>query len=109
MFGLSFTIPLFAIGSGVSTEVLGRYRPQNYIGWILITIGFGVLSLLHESSSAGAYIGFQVLLGAGLGIVWISTQFPILAPLPYSNNVHALAFFVFVRSFAQVSSGPPSI
>ncbi|KAF9062266.1 iron permease [Rhodocollybia butyracea] len=101
MFGLSFTIPLFAIGSGVSTEVLGRYRPQNYIGWILTTVGFGVLSLLDEGSSAGAYIGFQILLGAGLGIVWISTQFPILAPLPYSNNAHALAFFVFVRSFAQ--------
>ncbi|KAF9064952.1 major facilitator superfamily domain-containing protein [Rhodocollybia butyracea] len=101
MFGTSFTIPLFAIATGVSTELLGLYRPQNYIGWILTTIGFGVLSLLNENSSTAAYIGFQILLGSGLGIIWISTQFPILAPLPYSNNAHALAFFIFVRSFAQ--------
>ncbi|KAF9070224.1 iron permease [Rhodocollybia butyracea] len=101
LFGTSFTIPVFAIGTGVFTTLVGRYRPQNYVGWTIITVGFGVLSLLEQDSSPAAYIGFQILLGAGLGIVWISAEYPILAPLPYSNNAHALAFLTFTRSFAQ--------
>ncbi|KAH9902441.1 iron permease [Cubamyces lactineus] len=98
---LAFTIPAFAIATGLSAEVLRRYRPQNYVGWAFILVGFGILTLLDENSSRAAYIGMQIPLGIGLGIIWISTQFPILAPLPFSNSAHALAFFTFLRSFAQ--------
>ncbi|KAL1937975.1 hypothetical protein VTO73DRAFT_12725 [Trametes versicolor] len=101
MFGLSFTIPIFAIVAGVSVEIIHIYRPQNYVGWLFSIVGFVLLSLLNEKSSAATYIGFQIPLGVGLGILWISTQFPILAPLPVSNSAYALAFFVFVRNFAQ--------
>ncbi len=104
MFGLSFTIPIFSIVCGVSVPMLNIYRPQNYIGWALIIVGFGVLSLLDENSTRAQYIGYQVPLGMGLGIIWLSTQFAILAPLPVSNNAHAIAFYTFTRSFAQVSS-----
>ncbi|KAJ8486838.1 hypothetical protein ONZ51_g4577 [Trametes cubensis] len=95
------TIPVFAIVGGVSVQIIKRYRPQNYIGWALMIAGFGVLSILDERSSRAEYIGCQVPLAIGLGIVWVSTQFPILAPLPFSNSAHALAFFTFIRCFAQ--------
>ncbi|KAJ8486824.1 hypothetical protein ONZ51_g4574 [Trametes cubensis] len=101
LFPLCLTIPAFAIATGLSVQIVDRYRPQNYLGWAFIIIGFGVLSVLDENSSRAAYIGSQVPLGVGLGIIWISTQFPILAPLPFSNSAHALAFFTFLRCFAQ--------
>ncbi|KAI0656186.1 iron permease [Cubamyces menziesii] len=101
MFGLSFSIPMFAIITGISVEIFNKYRPQNYVGWILTVAGFVLLSLLTPKSGAAEYIGFQIPLGAGLGILWIGTQYPILAPLPFANSAYALAFFIFVRSFAQ--------
>ncbi|KAF7378339.1 putative iron permease [Mycena sanguinolenta] len=101
LLGLAFVIPVLAILTGVSVQILDRYRPQNYIGWTLIMVGFGLFTLLDKNSSKSIYIGFQAVLGVGLGIIWISTQFPILAPLPFSNNAHALAFFTFVRCFSQ--------
>ncbi|KAH9856220.1 iron permease [Lenzites betulinus] len=101
MFGLSFSIPIFGILTGVSVEIIHRYRPQNYVGWVFTLLGFVLLSLMDAKSGPGAYIGFQVPLGLGLGSLWIATQFPILAPLPFSNSAYALAFFVFVRNFAQ--------
>ena len=104
MFALCLTIPPFAIFTGLSVQILNRYRPQNYVGWILIIVGFGILSLLDEKSSRAMYIGSQIPVAVGLGIVWISTQFPILAPLPFSNSAHALSFFTFIRCFAQVRS-----
>ena len=87
---------------GASVQIFNRYRPQNYIGWALTIVGFGILTLLDADSGRAKYIGCQVVLGIGLGIIWIATQFPILAPLPFSNNAHALAFFTFVRSMSQV-------
>lgn len=108
MFSLCLTIPAFAIATGISVEIVGRYRPQNYIGWVFIIVGFGVLSILDENSSRATYIGCQIPLGVGLGIIWISTQFPILAPLPFSNSAYALAFFTFLRCFAQVCADRPS-
>ncbi|KZV67239.1 iron permease [Peniophora sp. CONT] len=86
---------------GASVQIFNCYRPQNYVGWGLIVVGFGVLTLLDSDSSKATYIGCQIILGIGLGIIWISTQFAILAPLPFSNNAHALAFFTFVRSLSQ--------
>ena len=102
-FALALTIPPFGILTGLSVQIVNRYRPQNYIGWMFIIVGFGVLTTLDEHSSRAAYIGSQIPLAVGLGIVWISTQFPILAPLPFSNSAHALSFFTFIRCFAQVS------
>ncbi|GJE98642.1 iron permease [Phanerochaete sordida] len=101
LFGVALVIPWFAIFTGLSVELLRRYRPQNYAGWILTIIGFGLLTLLDASAPRARYIGLQIPLGVGLGIVWIGTQFPILAPLPYSNNARALAFFTFTRCIAQ--------
>ena len=106
MFGLSFSIPMCAIITGISVEIFNKYRPQNYVGWILTVAGFVLLSLLTPKSGAAEYIGFQIPLGAGLGILWIGTQYPILAPLPFANSAYALAFFIFVRSFAQVCIRP---
>lgn len=101
IFPITFTIPFSALATGISVKAVKKYRPQNYIGWAIILIGFGVVSRLDEHSSRAQYICSQLPLGIGLGMVWVGTQFPILAPLPVSNNAHALAFFTFTRRFAQ--------
>lgn len=90
--------------TGVSVQIVNKYRPQNYLGWVITVVGFGLLTILDENSSRAQYIGLQVLLAIGLGMIWIATQFPILAPLPFSNNAHALAFFTFVRWYVSNSS-----
>lgn len=74
LLGLAIVIPIASFAAGVLVEVVGRYRPHNYVGWSLILIGFGVLTLLDEHSSKALYVGLQVPLSAGLGIVWVSAQ-----------------------------------
>ncbi|EIN09217.1 iron permease [Punctularia strigosozonata HHB-11173 SS5] len=98
---LAVAIPFTAIIMGVSVRVFKRYRPQNVFGWVFSIAGFGALSTLTENSAKSHYIGFQIIIGIGTGCIWIATQFPILAPLPQSNNAHALAFFTWTRFFAQ--------
>ncbi|OSC98129.1 iron permease [Trametes coccinea BRFM310] len=101
MLPIVIIIPISAVITAATVQKLHRYRPQNRIGWAWMVVGFGLLSTLTERSSRADYIGLQVPVSVGVGMIWISTPFAILAPLPFSNSAHALSFFMFARSFAQ--------
>lgn len=78
-----------------------RYKPQNFVGWGLTIIGFGLLTILKYDSPTGQWVGFQIVEGFGLGILYAATNFPVLAAVPVSETAHALALFTFFRTFAQ--------
>ncbi|KAG9040809.1 hypothetical protein FS837_013065, partial [Tulasnella sp. UAMH 9824] len=101
VFGNALTMTPGAVAAGVSAAIFGVYRPQNAIGWALSAIGVGLLSLLDMHSSKAEWVGYQVIEGIGLGLLFNAPQFPILAPLPVAETAHALAFFTFVRCFSQ--------
>ncbi|CAE6468598.1 unnamed protein product [Rhizoctonia solani] len=100
LFGIAFTVAPFAILTGVSAVVFKKYRPQNYVAWVMATIGLGLLSTIKADSSMAKSIGFQVIVGIGAGILYASTTFPVLAPLPVTLNASALALLAFIRTFA---------
>lgn len=62
--------------SGGLVGVVGYFQPFLLIGAILATIGAGLLYTLDIGSSSAQYIGFQVLIGVGIGT---SIQVPIIA------------------------------
>ncbi|CAL1715229.1 unnamed protein product [Somion occarium] len=106
MLATALIISPFALICGIVVKVTGKYRPVNYVGWVLMIIGFGLLSLLKADSNTGQWVGYQVLVSAGTGMIFSATVFPVLAPLPVSLTAPALAFFAFVRTFAQVRLFP---
>ncbi|KAI0751820.1 MFS general substrate transporter [Daedaleopsis nitida] len=91
----------FAIFCGITIKTTRAYRPVNLIGWSFAIVGFGLMTLLRPDSSTAQWAGFQFLMSAGNGMVYASTIFPILAPLPVARNAAALAFFAFCCTFAQ--------
>ncbi|KAI0636269.1 MFS multidrug transporter [Trametes polyzona] len=91
----------FSLLSGIMIKKMNKYRPANYFGWTLTVIGFGLLTTLTADSDTGKWAGYQALQAAGSGTVWASTIFPILAPLPVTRAAPALAFYNFIRTFAQ--------
>ncbi|KAG8913263.1 hypothetical protein FRC01_004632 [Tulasnella sp. 417] len=101
IFGNSFTIPPSAIALGVTVTLFKWYLPQNYLGWVLTAIGVGLLSTLKVSSPVGAWVGYQIIEGIGFGILYGAPQFPVLASVNITESAHALALFVFVRSYSQ--------
>ena len=46
--------------TGISTVVFGKYRPQNYIAWVISIVGMGILSTLKVDSPTRDWVGFQV-------------------------------------------------
>lgn len=102
IFGLSCTVTPFGIIAGISVAKSGRYRPQLWLSWVALIIASALFTTLDADSKRSLYIGYQVIAGLGLGILITIAFFPILAPIPVSLNANALAFFMFVRFFAQV-------
>ncbi|KAL5536448.1 hypothetical protein ACEPAF_270 [Sanghuangporus sanghuang] len=102
VFGLAFTIMPFGIIAGVSVAKFGRYRPQLWLAWVSLIVGGALMSTLDTDSNVGHFIGYQVIVGLGLGILLTTGFFPVLAPLTVKYNASALAFFMFVRWFSQI-------
>ncbi|KAL7284393.1 hypothetical protein ACG7TL_001683 [Trametes sanguinea] len=97
----SLIIAPFALVCGIVVQVTKRYRLIQYIGWILIIVGFGLMTLLAPHSTVAQWVGYQVVVNVGIGLIYSGTVFPVLAPLPVSRTAAALAFYAFTRSFAQ--------
>ncbi|OCH84114.1 Mfs1.1 protein [Obba rivulosa] len=101
MLATALVVAPFALICGAMVQVLNKYRAANVTGWTLTIIGFGLLTLLKSTSSIGQWVGYQFVAAAGTGMIFAGTVFPILAPLPVSRTAAALAFFAFMRAFAQ--------
>lgn len=65
-------------------------------------IGTGLLSTLDTNSSPGKAVGFEIITGVGIGIIYVGAYFPVLAPIPVTKSAPALAFYTCVRNFALV-------
>jgi hypothetical protein len=106
LFGLSYSISLFAIVAGVLVKKSGNYTIPTYFGWELTVLGAGLLTTLHADSSMAKSIGFQLVIGSGVGIIYVISMFPILASIPVTQSGPAMALHVFSRNLGYVS---PSI
>ncbi|OSC99153.1 Mfs1.1 [Trametes coccinea BRFM310] len=102
LFGLCFSTGPMAIITGISVGKSKVYRVQLWVGWCLILVGVGLMNIITEDSNRSLSIGFQVVTGIGIGILYSAAYFPVLAPLPITSTAFALSFYVFLRSFAQI-------
>ncbi|KAF8157257.1 major facilitator superfamily domain-containing protein [Crassisporium funariophilum] len=97
---LAATISPFAILQGMIVSKTGFYRLVNFVGWVMLLLGVGLLISLQHETSIGLVVLYQLFMGVGMGFLY-STTFAILAPLPLSANGPAVAFLTFLRQFSQ--------
>jgi hypothetical protein len=74
---------------------------------MLTIIGAGLLTTLRADSSLAKSVGFQIVIGTGVGILCVAPIFPILASLPVTQSASAMALYTFSRNFGYVSPLPP--
>jgi len=102
LFGLSYSISLVAIVAGVVVKKTGKYVITTFVGWVLMIVGAGLLTTLHADSSLSKSVGFQLVVGGGVGIIYVVTLFPILASIPVTQSAPAMALYVFSRNFGYI-------
>ncbi|KAF8211591.1 iron permease [Mycena galopus ATCC 62051] len=95
----AFIIAPFAFAAGAVISIVQKYRAVNIVGWIITIVACGMFSTLKEDSVVGKWAGYQVLMSLGIGILYSSPVFPLLAPLPPNRAAAALGLFSFTRNF----------
>ncbi|KAF2231042.1 MFS multidrug transporter-like protein [Viridothelium virens] len=59
---------IFTILSGLIISKTGEFQQLMIVGNILVTVGSGLIYTLDAGSSAGEWIGYQIVIGVGLGL-----------------------------------------
>ncbi|KAJ5143516.1 Major facilitator superfamily domain general substrate transporter [Penicillium bovifimosum] len=99
---ITAAIAPFGIITGVLIAITGKYRIFHFVGYVFLTIASGLFSLLDENSPARDWAGFQIIFGAGSGMIFSSTLPPIQAALPESDVATATSTWAFMRSFGCI-------
>jgi hypothetical protein len=93
---------VFAVVGGAILSKTGRYKPIHLVGWIPLSISFGLFSILDASSSVAAWVCFQLLWACGSGIL-IAILLPAMqAPLDESLVATATGLWSFIRYFGCI-------
>ncbi|KIW38931.1 uncharacterized protein PV06_08752 [Exophiala oligosperma] len=93
-------IPFGALGGGLLTK-FGRYKQMHFVAFAAMVVGIGLLILLDEKSSTGAWVGYQMIVSAGAGLILASLLPAVLAPLAEADVAQATAAWSFMRCFGM--------
>jgi hypothetical protein len=89
---------LFTIISGGGIDNLGYYGPFLLLSTVIASIGSGLLTTFKVSPSRPAWIGFQVIYGAGPGAAMQVAFVIVQAALPPANIPIATAIMTFAQT-----------
>ncbi|KAL9063993.1 MAG: hypothetical protein Q9161_009151 [Pseudevernia consocians] len=98
---LVLSVAIFTILSGGLITVYGVYVPFLFAGGAIATIGAGLIYTLDIGSPSSHWIGYQILVGIGIGL---SVQVPIIANQAFVN-VSEISSVTAVTLFFQTIGG----
>ena len=90
-----------SIAVGIAISVTGYYRWALWSGWVLTTLGMGLLYLQDVHTPTVSWIFLNLVPGLGTGILFAGMGIAIPAAADPVDMAHAVAFFSFFRAFGQ--------
>lgn len=61
-------VVIMSVIAGATVTILGYYTPFMIIGTVISAIGFGLLTTFQPDTKSSVWIGYQILVGAGIGL-----------------------------------------
>jgi MFS family permease len=103
LLGLVLSLVVASMVAGVAVKKTGKYLPFLFLGPALCAIGGGLLSTIKARDSVGKIIGFEILIGAGIGSFF---QLGMLAAqAEYAKQPHIIGKVTGVTTFTQMLGG----
>ena len=95
------TVVPSAIFVGITVGITGKYRWAIWAGWVLTTLGCGLLILLDVNTSIVAWVFLELVSGIGIGLLFPAIALAIQASAPQEDTAVAATFGTFFRYFGQ--------
>ena len=86
-----------AIASGLIVSKSGRYRPVVWAGWLVMTVGFGLMIMLDQDTSAAKQEIFILITGFGIGALFPAPLIGLQAAMPLKDMATSTATFTLLR------------
>lgn len=97
---LAFILSLLvgSVGAGGLVTLVGYYTPFLILGSVLMSVGAGLMYTLKPDASVGAWIGYQILVGIGVGVSLEQCNIAIQTVLPEEQVPAGISLGILVRS-----------
>ncbi|KAI0400204.1 major facilitator superfamily domain-containing protein [Xylaria palmicola] len=82
----------------------GKYKPQHFVGFGLVSIGMGLFTLPNKDSPKVAWAWFQIIAAFRLGVIMTAVLPSIQAALLEEDVARITAVYTFLRSFGGIWS-----
>ncbi|CAG8949011.1 hypothetical protein HYFRA_00002139 [Hymenoscyphus fraxineus] len=97
----TIVIPIMAAAGGIFISKLQKFRTVNSVSWMIVTIGFSLMTQLKIDSSKAMQFGFQIIWGFGSGILFPGRQVAVQAVQTDEDVPMATAMTSFITSLGQ--------
>ncbi|KAI8255549.1 Efflux pump FUS6 [Colletotrichum sp. SAR11_239] len=97
----TLTVAPAAMAVGLVAGITGRYRWSIWSGWVITTLGAGLLCLMKPGTTVPAWIWLNIPIGLGTGMLFPAMAPSIQAACEPALNGQAAAFYSFLRTFGQ--------
>jgi hypothetical protein len=77
VFPQTFTVAPAAVIVGIAVTITGRFRWAVWTGWVLTTMGMGLMYLLNVHTHTVQWIFLDLVSGIGTGMLFPSMAFAI--------------------------------
>jgi MFS family permease len=101
LFPATFTVAPAAIITGVVITTTGKYRWGTWAGWILTTLGVGLLTYMKVDTSVPAWVFLNLVPGVGMGMLFSAMAIAVQASSTNADMAWAVTMFAFLRAFGQ--------
>ena len=101
VFPETFTVTPASIFVGVAVSMTGRYRWSIWSGWIVLTLGMGLLYLLRPGTSIAGFVFLNLVPGLGCGLLFTSMNLATQAAATEKYAGYAAGMYIFMRSLGQ--------
>lgn len=101
LFPATFTVAPAAMFTGLVITKTGRYRWAIWSGWVLATLGTGILYLLDVNTTTVQWVFLNLVSGLGMDVLFPSMAFSVQAATKNKDFAFAVALFSFFPAFGQ--------
>ncbi|KAG5992890.1 hypothetical protein E4U54_003520 [Claviceps lovelessii] len=86
------------VASGACVSATGRYQPMLIGGGVVATVSAGLLYTLDVDSPTAAWVGYQILAGAGWGTAFPMPMIAVQGSVPVEDLATATGMLLFFQS-----------
>ncbi|KAG2357725.1 MFS general substrate transporter [Suillus spraguei] len=101
MLPYSLSCSLTASVSGIVMVRIGAYRPIMWFGWIVMTLGFGLMIMLDDTATNTAQEIYPFIASLGVGCMFQTPLVAIQAAMPIKDMATSTGAFMFIRTLGS--------